>query len=80
MRKEKGNEMSAKTYMAVDQYGQTIHDLGPYPRKALLEKLDRKHADRMFRDQKDGPTVHVGWIVAGRWFSVYAVEPMRIPA
>lgn len=71
--------MSAN-YMAIDQYGQTIHDLGEHPRKALLEKLGRKHAARMYRDQQDGQTYHVGWIVAGRWFSVYAVEPMRNPA
>ena len=42
------------TYMAIDQYGRMYHDLGPHPRAALLRRLGRKHADRIYRDAK-GP-------------------------
>lgn len=69
-----------KTYMALDQYGNAFHDLGPHPRKALLERLGRQHADRMYIDStSDGPK-HVGWIIAGLWLTVYEVIPMREPA
>lgn len=67
------------THMAIDQYGQTYHDLGPHPRRALLDRFDRKHADRMFIDTKAG-TKHIGWIIAGHWLTVYRVETMEKPA
>lgn len=72
--------MSAKNYMAIDQYGHTYHSLGPKPRKGLLEKLGRKHAAKMYRDTGDGGAVHVGWIIARLWLTVYEVTPMRNPA
>jgi len=68
-----------KNFMAIDQYGNTVHDLGPHPRKTLLERLNRKKAEKMYRDKSEGPTVHVGYIVAGRWFTLYHVEPMERP-
>lgn len=69
--------MPLKTYMAVDQYGQTEHDLGPHPRKALLERLGRKKASKMYVDVPGGKTMHVGWVVAGRWFTVFEVKRME---
>ncbi len=62
-------------YMAVDQYGETIHALGEHPRKALLRRMYRKHATRIYQDKKDGSRVHVGYIIAGRWFILYEVKP-----
>lgn len=64
-------------YMAIDQYGQTHHDLGPHPRKGLLEKLGRKHASKMYVDKADGTTKHVGWIIGGLWLTVYEVRRME---
>lgn len=64
-------------HMAIDQHGTTLHGLGPHPRKGLLERLDRKHADRIYVDKRDGRSVHVGWIVAGQWWTVYRVERME---
>lgn len=69
-----------KNYMAIDQYGHTHHNLGPHPRKGLLAKLGRKHAARIYQDTKDGSPVHVGWIIAGLWLSVFEVIPMCKPA
>ena len=66
-----------KTYMAVDQYGHTEHDLGPRPRKELLNRLCRKSARQMYVDKKDGRSVHIGWIIAGRWFTVFEVTRME---
>lgn len=67
------------TYMARDQYGRTEHDLGPHPRKTLLARLGRKHASKMYRDTPRG-TFHVGYVIAGRWFTLYRVEPMERPS
>ena len=66
-----------RTSMAVDQYGQTEHDLGEHPRAELLRRIGRKRAARMYVDRKGGAPVHIGWIVAGRWFTVYWVERME---
>lgn len=65
-----------KQYMAIDQYGQTFHSLGPNPRKALCEKLCRKHVSKMYRDTADG-TKHVGYIIGGLWLELFEVRPMR---
>ena len=68
------------THMAIDQYGQTHHDLGAYPRKELLKRLGRKKASKMYVERKDGKDVHVGWVIGGLWLTVYKVERMERPA
>jgi hypothetical protein len=60
-----------KDYMAIDQYGYTYHGL-EHPRKDLMHILDRKHADKMYID--DG--IHIGYIIAGLWLTVYQVNRM----
>ena len=65
-------------YMAIDQYGTHYHGL-KHPRKDLLERLDRKHADRMFNDYSDG-TYHVGYVIAGLWLRLFEAEPVKWPA
>ena len=62
-------------YMAIDQYGNAYHGL-EHPRKDLLARLDRQHASRMFVDTKAGETKHIGYIIAGHWLRLYAVEPV----
>lgn len=68
-----------KTYMAVDQYGTTHHNLGPHPRKELLGRHYRQHASKMYRDLNDGTVAHVGYIIAGHWFELFEVTPFRRP-
>lgn len=66
----------AKATMGIDQYGATYHDLGAHPRTALMRKLGRSRAAKMYRDTKDGPR-HVGYIVAGLWIEIFDVAPWR---
>lgn len=63
-------------YMAMDQYGQTYHGL-KYPRRDLLNRLNRKHASKMYINDKNGNAVHVGYIITGLWLDVYTVTPMH---
>jgi hypothetical protein len=63
------------TILARDQYGQEITLEGKHPRKELLDYLGEKSARRIYRDKKDGRTVHVGYIVAGSWWTFYNVTP-----
>jgi len=63
-------------YMAINQYGDTYHGL-EYPRKDLLERLCRKHADKMYVDSKDGSTFQTGYVIGREWLTVYKVFPMR---
>ena len=44
-----------------DQYGHTCHNL-KYPRKDLLNRLNRQHADKMYCGN-----------IAGLWLRVYRV-------
>lgn len=64
-------------YMAIDQYGQAYHSLGEHPRKALLTRLGKTSAQRMYRDKKDGKSVHIGWIIGGLWLTLYTVTPVE---
>jgi hypothetical protein len=68
------------TYMAIDQYGHTEHNLGDHPRRELLRRMCRKSARKMYVDKKNGSSAHIGWIVAGHWFTVFHVERMERPA
>lgn len=69
---------SALGYMARDQYGRT-YDLpgAKHPRKALLEQLDRKHANKMYIDLTTGGARHVGWVIGGLWLNVYRIESLN---
>lgn len=60
-------------YMAIDQYGQTYHGL-KNPRKDLLARLYRSHADKMYQDP-DGR--HVGYVIGGLWLTLYKVTPFE---
>jgi len=64
-----------QSIMALDQYGHTYHDLGNAPRKALLEKLGSSHAEKMYMDNDQGETKHVGYIIGGLWLTLYKVTP-----
>ena len=64
-----------KKFIAVDQYGQTKF-IAEHPRKELCDYFGVKHADKMYRDGKNGEAVHVGYIVAGHWFEVMRLSPM----
>lgn len=72
MKQSEGNTM------AIDQYGQTYHNLGQYPRKALLERLGYRSAQKMFVDTKDGSTRHVGYVIGGLWLSLYRVTSWAV--
>ena len=55
-----------KYVMGIDQYGETYHYLGKFPRKELLKRLGYKKADEMYQDKKDGSTVHCVYFI-GRY-------------
>ncbi len=70
----------SKHTMAIDQYGQTCHDLGSHPRKALMKRLGRAGARKMYVDLTAGGSAHVGYIIAGLWLKLYIVGEWRKPA
>lgn len=63
-------------YLAIDKRGgQSLKLTNPSnPRKQLLEKLGRKHADKMYCDLVNGGTRHTGYIVAGGWWEILEVH------
>lgn len=67
--------MAKVGYLGIDQYGDKyiLRELES-PRKQLLEKLDKKQATKMYCDTKDGQSKHVGYIVGGRWVTLYEVH------
>ena len=61
--------------MALGHLGTKFYDLDPrHPRKDLLSRLARKRASKVYLDLSDGSTRHVGYIVAGEWFTFYRIE------
>lgn len=64
--------------MGVDQFNNTYHDLGSYPRKELLNRLNCKTAKKMYRDKTDGSSVLIGYIVRDFWITLYEVKPFEV--
>jgi len=64
-----------KFILGIDQYGQTYHKLGKYPRKELLNRLGYRKADKRYLDKNDGSTVHYGYVIGGHWITLYHIEP-----
>lgn len=60
--------------MGIDQYGETYHGL-THPRKELMERLCCQHANKMYIDKRDGTSKHIGYVVAGRWITLYELTP-----
>jgi len=58
-----------------DQYGSEYGPLDPHPRKALLRELLATRAEKMYVDKKDGSSVHIGYVIRGRWITLYKLEP-----
>lgn len=65
------------TYLALDQYGDTLLLETKHPRKELLEYHSTSRADKIYRDTEDGEPQHVGYIVAGRWYTLYKLTPLN---
>ena len=65
--------------MGIDQYGDTYHNLGKHARKELLERLGRCSATKMYVGKIDGGSSHIGYIIGGRWITLYNVTPWEKP-
>lgn len=67
------------THIARDcQTNETFHLFTNNPLQELLEMFDSRTSELMYIDSKDGDkTFQTGWVIAGRWFEMYSVTPMR---
>ena len=61
-------------YLAIDQYGQHHPLVTSHPRKELMGRLCRRHCAKMYADQEDGSSAHVGYVIGGLWLRVFGVE------
>ena len=77
---KKKEETDWFTTMAIDQNGDVHHDLGPHPRKELLERLEATKAEKMYVKKKDGTSVHIGYVIKGMWLTLYEVRAWEKPA
>lgn len=48
---------------------------GEHPRKELLDYMGRKHCARMYQEDQEGNSHHIGYVVGGHWFQLYTVTP-----
>lgn len=65
-------------HMAQDQYGNFYHNLGKYPRKALCQRLCRKHVSKMYQDNLiTKKSKCTGYVIAGLWLTVFKVMPFK---
>lgn len=68
--------MDTIKYMAIDQYGNAYHNL-THPRKELMERIGISRADKMYVDDKQGNTHHIGYVIGPYWLTVYRVLPFK---
>ena len=63
--------------MGVDQYGNHYDGL-VHPRKDLLARLGRKHAEKMYVDNvRTGKARHCGYIIGGCWIEIFTVSTWK---
>lgn len=62
-------------YQACGHFGTKLflHNPDKHPRGQLLDKMGRKHCQKIYRDFPNGPK-HVGYIVAREWFTITEVH------
>jgi hypothetical protein len=41
-----------------------------------MDRLGKKHADKMYVDGAGNQPRHIGYVIGGRWITVYQVERM----
>ena len=61
--------MKGKIVLYLDQYGQTVFARSV---KELHAKAGPGRVFKVYRDKKDGRTVHVGYGVGRRWFDAFS--------
>ena len=64
-------------YLAINQHGNLLRVKGMRPRKFLMDMAGVRSARKMYEDCKSGGVRHIGWIVAGEWWSVYQVHDLH---
>ena len=69
--------MKTTNYMAIDQYNETYHDLGKFPRKELINRIGGGKVSKIYQDKKDGSVVHTGYVIGKTWLNLYKVEPFE---
>lgn len=74
MKKQNSHALKRVGTCAVDQFGNTYHNLGSHPRKSLLERLGRTRAEKMYVDTINGETKHIGYVIAGHWLTLYVLS------
>lgn len=45
-----------------------------HPRKELLDLLGYKHAEKVYVNQPNGEATHIGYVIGGIWYTLYAIE------
>lgn len=63
-------------FLAEDQYGQQVW-IKDHPRKELCEHVGTTHAEKMYIDDNDGNSHHIGYVVGRRWFSIFKVAAWK---
>jgi len=69
-----------KIFLAINQYGDKEMFTGYTPRKALFDKLGVTFGRKIYRDMTingEQKTFHIGYSVAGNWWTLYEVTPLR---
>ena len=61
-------------YLFIDQWGGKVRARTV---KELREQCGGGRVSKMYRDTKDGRTLHVGYVVGQRWFNQYAPVKRR---
>jgi len=67
--------MNGKAILYIDQYGSKFWSTTV---AELREKIGGGRVSKMYRDKKDGSTVHVGYVIGQYWLNAY--QPCEIPA
>ena len=67
--------MNGKLTLYIDQWGNRYY---AHSTRALRDQIGGGRISKMYRDKRDGRTVHVGYVVGRHWLTAY--QPIELAA
>jgi hypothetical protein len=60
-------------YIAENQFGE-VRWIKKHPRKELIEHCGIKHVNKMYVDDNEGVSHHVGYVIGSNWWTVFKLS------
>ena len=63
-------------FIGIDQNNQIIW-IKKFPRKELMSYFQTKSVHKIFIDNKEGKSFHIGYSVRNHWYQIFKIIPFK---